>query len=250
MIGKNNGSDVGRRSARTAPAVAELATLAKQLKTRMIEFAGHSFELHPYRALVWPARRTLVVADLHFGKASHFRAAGVPVPVGTTSHDLLRLSMLIGMTGATRLLILGDLLHGKDSRADSTCRAVAEWRKGHEKLAITLVRGNHDRAAGDPPRDWRFDVVPAGPFVEDGIAFQHEPPTVMTWRTPPTVCGHVHPAARIEDFDGSAAGVACFVVEDRMMILPAFGRFTGTAKVERTETRRLYAVAADRVVKV
>lgn len=219
------------------------------VKTRMIEFGGQHFELHPLRALYWAARQTLVVADLHVGKAGLFRALGIPVPGGTTAHDLNRLTTLVESTGARRLLILGDLLHGRAGRGDATFAAVAAWRARHRQLEVTLVRGNHDFSAGDPPREWGFCVV-SGPVVEDGIAFQHEPPTVITWRTPPTVCGHVHPAARLRDFDGSAAGVACFVIEQRLLILPAFGRFTGGSRVEQRDDRRLYAVAADRVVQV
>ena len=39
--------------------------------------AGERLELRADRSLFWPARRTLVVADLHFGKADAFRAASV-----------------------------------------------------------------------------------------------------------------------------------------------------------------------------
>lgn len=219
------------------------------VNTRMIEFGGQNFELHPLRALYWADRRTLIVADLHVGKASLFRALGIPVPGGTTTHDLNRLTTLIESTSARRLLILGDLLHGKSGRGDSTFAAVAAWRRRHADVAITLIRGNHDLSAGDPPPEWGISVPP-GPLVEDGIAFQHEPPAVITWRTPPTVCGHIHPAARLRDFDGSATGVACFVIEQRLLILPAFGRFTGGSRVEQRDDRRLYAVAADRVVQV
>jgi metallophosphoesterase superfamily enzyme len=43
------------------------------------------------RALYWPERRWLCVADAHFGKAAAFRALGQPVPRGTTANNLARL---------------------------------------------------------------------------------------------------------------------------------------------------------------
>lgn len=219
-------------------------------RARMTDFAGQQFLFHPDRALVWPARRTAVVADVHFGKASLFRAAGVPVPAGTTSHDLARLSAIVEQTAAKRLLILGDLLHGREGRADSTFSAVEAWRGRHADLSITLVRGNHDRHAGDPPEAWRVEVVD-GPLVEADIAFQHEPPE-GTAAGMPTVCGHVHPTARLEDFDGAAASAACFVVDaaSKTMILPAFGRFTGGCRMPAAPGRRFFVPTGERVVEV
>ncbi len=56
-----------------------------------LTLAGEQVYLLSERALYWPGTSTLVVADLHWGKASTFRAAGIPVPIGTTSDDLARL---------------------------------------------------------------------------------------------------------------------------------------------------------------
>src|SRR5436190_20499208 len=75
----------------------------------VVDFAGQSLRLLPDHAVYWPARNTLLVADLHLGKDAAFRTAGVPVPAGSTAKDLSRLSSLIGLSGAQRLVILGDL---------------------------------------------------------------------------------------------------------------------------------------------
>jgi DNA ligase-associated metallophosphoesterase len=212
----------------------------------MTEFAGQSFELLADRAVWWPARRALIVADLHLGKAASFRAGGVPVPAGTTGHDLARLSMLIGMCDARELLILGDFLHARAGHDDQLTAQLQSWRSAHESLAITLIRGNHDRHAGDPDSSLRIDVV-AEPFHLNGIELVHDPehPTRH-----PCIGGHIHPGVRLHDFDGAGVTVPAFVVEDRRMILPAFGRFTGCVAVRPGTGRRLLACAADRVVPV
>jgi metallophosphoesterase superfamily enzyme len=45
------------------------------------------------RGLTVPrGKRTLFVADVHFGKAAAFRAGGVPLPRGSTATDLERLT--------------------------------------------------------------------------------------------------------------------------------------------------------------
>ena len=65
-----------------------------------IELAGESVSLLPERAIYWPREGALIVADLHWGKAASFRAAGVPIPSGTTSADLARLNRALDRTGA------------------------------------------------------------------------------------------------------------------------------------------------------
>ena len=65
------------------------------------------------KGLYWPARSTLFVADVHLGKDSAMLASGIPVPFGATTETLLRLSGLLALTGATSLVLLGDLWHAK-----------------------------------------------------------------------------------------------------------------------------------------
>ena len=43
-------------------------------------FAGHEFRMLADRALFWPRRRALIVADLHLEKASWYAAHGQPLP--------------------------------------------------------------------------------------------------------------------------------------------------------------------------
>src|SRR3954462_2682161 len=116
--------------------------------THEIEFANESLHLLPDRAVYWPARSTLLVADVHFGKCATFRSLGVPVPAGGTQKDLLRLTRLLEQTNARRLVILGDLVHARAGRSPEITDAIAAWRGTHLQLRIMLVRGNHDRSSG------------------------------------------------------------------------------------------------------
>ena len=56
-----------------------------------ITLAGESVHLLGARALYWPARDALLIADLHLGKADLFRRSGIGLPSGGTSDDLQRL---------------------------------------------------------------------------------------------------------------------------------------------------------------
>lgn len=70
-----------------------------------LEIAGEPMRALGDRALYWPARRRLLIADLHLGKGDVFRRAGIALPSGGTSHDLARLAALLERTGAHELWI-------------------------------------------------------------------------------------------------------------------------------------------------
>ena len=109
-------------------------------------------ELLAARALHWPRERTAFVADVHLGKAAAFRAGGVPLPRGSTAADLTRLAaVVLHETGAQRLVVLGDFLHGAAGRVAALDTAFRAWRSRHAAIDIVLVRGNHDDRAGYRP---------------------------------------------------------------------------------------------------
>ena len=207
-------------------------------------FGGHAFEPLAERALHWSARRTIILSDLHVGKAAVFRARGVPIPTGVTSKDLARLSAIIDRTAAERVLILGDFLHAKESH-DATSH-VEQWRERHPHVSVEIVPGNHDKHIGSLDPALKFTLLPAV-HVEMGIAFLHDPGEAHDL---PVMAGHLHPCARLADFDGSGVSVPCFLIEERLAILPAFGSFNGGCRVQPTSERRLLAAAAGRVVEI
>ncbi|MGP4763297.1 hypothetical protein ACTXP8_26265, partial [Klebsiella pneumoniae] len=79
--------------------------------------AGEPFMLVGARAMYWPARQALLIADLHLGKSHVFRRAGIAVPSGATRGDLDRLADAVARTAARELWIVGDLLHGPAGQA-------------------------------------------------------------------------------------------------------------------------------------
>src|SRR5688500_2357169 len=126
-----------------------------------IEVQGERLHLLPERAVYWERTRSLLVADAHFGKAATFRAASIPVPRGTTMEGIARLDSLVNATGATRIVFLGDFLHARAGRAPEMLGAFQRWRETHGGVRFLLVRGNHDRQAGDPPAELGVECVDA-----------------------------------------------------------------------------------------
>jgi DNA ligase-associated metallophosphoesterase len=206
--------------------------------------AGERVVLLPGRALWWPRQRTVFVADLHWGKAAAFRAANVPVPTGTTGADLDRLSFLLQRTDATRLVVLGDLLHAKHGRHEDTFAQISRWRSAHEAMTITLIRGNHDAHAGDPPASLNIvcvdDPQPIGPFVLRHDPVAHDGGYVLA--------GHLHPHATIGGRGRQRLRLPCFVLGPRVGILPAFTAFSGKGMYVARDTDALYAIADDEVI--
>lgn len=213
------------------------------MRVREIELAGERVTLWPERALGWPAARTLFVADVHLGKPASFAAAGIPVPCGTTERDLERLSACVEASGSGRLVILGDLLHARSGCVDEVLGAVERWRARWAGLEVVLVRGNHDRRAGDPPGAWGFSCVEEG-VVEGPFVLAHEPREDERGYV---LCGHVHPAVTLTG-GGWRERRAAFVLGPRVGVLPAFGSFTGSARVEVPRGGRVFVVGPGEVV--
>ena len=201
------------------------------------DWAGEAVELLPERALWWPARGLLFVADLHIGKAATYRALGQPVPGGTTQENLARLDTLIARHAPSGIVFLGDFLHAAQARTPQVLAALDAWRARHAGLVLTLVRGNHDSRAGDPPATLGIEVVDEphriGPF-----ACCHHPQTQPGLFV---LAGHVHPVCGLSGPGRDRMRLPCFVQDGEQAILPAFGEFTGGWHVPPGGGRRFHA---------
>ena len=212
-----------------------------------LTLAGEEVRLMSERALYWPGTSTLVVADLHWGKASTFRAPGIPVPIGTTSDDLARLDSALQRTGARRMVVLGDLFHAQANRvATQTLAELRRWRCLAGTFEILLVRSNHDRHGGDPPKDLKINCVDPPAFVPPFI-FRHEPADAEGAYG---LAGHVHPGLTLVGRGLQRETLPCFLVGKRGAIIPAFGNFTGFGTVQPGPEDRAFVVASDEVLEV
>ena len=202
---------------------------------------GGRLQLWPHKAAFDPDLGLLLVADAHIGKAVSFRRLGVPVPEATTAAALDRLDALLAATGARGIVFLGDLLHSARAHAAGTMAAVAAWRARHPALALTLVRGNHDAHAGDPPAALGLQVVD-GPLRLGPWALQHEPAAVPGAYA---LAGHVHPGVVLSGRGGDRLRLPCFHFGPHHGVLPAFGPFTGLHILPAGTGVQQYAVAGE-----
>ena len=165
----------------------------------------------------------MFVADIHLGKAATFRSLGVPVPAGTTQENLDKLSECIAEFKPLSVYFLGDLLHAKAAHNAELLEKLQQWRQQHSDIQMTLIRGNHDSKAGDPPASLNIAVVEE-PFMLGGFALCHHPQTVPNALV---LAGHEHPVVVLNGKGRSRARLPRFYVKTDQLILPSFGAFTG-----------------------
>jgi DNA ligase-associated metallophosphoesterase len=210
------------------------------------EVAGEKLVLLPERAVFWPARKTLFIADFHLGKAASFRTAGIPLPSGTTAENVERLGRAIDKTRASHVVFLGDFLHSLQGRTADTLERFGSWRAARAKVDMTLVRGNHDKKAGDPPDAFAMHCVEAG-AVAGPFILNHEPGISQRGYA---LAGHIHPAVRLRGEGDDSVRLPCFWFAQRHGVLPAFGAFTGHAEVRPRAGDQVFVIAEQEVLKV
>lgn len=196
-----------------------------------LQLAGEHVQLLGARALYWPARQALLIADLHLGKADVFRRAGIGLPAGGTGHDLQRLHALLLAQPVTALWILGDVLHGPAPPA-AWQRQWTQWRQQHADLAIHAIHGNHDRALARAELGLSLvgEAVELGPFL-----LRHDPHPDPRLHV---LCGHVHPLAHLP---GIGRRWPAFWLRNGMTVLPAYSHFTAGVVPQPGSGERLVA---------
>jgi DNA ligase-associated metallophosphoesterase len=151
---------------------------------------------------------------------------------------------LIKGTGCRRIVLLGDAIHAREGRG--ALDAVADWRAGHANVEFVLVRGNHDKRAGDPPPALRIECVNA-PLLEAPFVLLHHPEESDKGYA---LAGHTHPAVKLRGKGLQRATLPCFWFTQRVCTLPAFGSFCGNALICPSPGDRVYAIAGDEVVEI
>ena len=185
-----------------------------------VNVRGERLALLPQRAAWWPARETLVVADIHLGKSETYRALGVPIPAGIGEEALARLVAVCEACAARRLVILGDLVHSAAGLTPAVRAAMTAARSRLPK-DVLLVRGNHDAAIDRLPVEWNLTVV-GEPHRDGSLAFLHHPAGV---RDHYALAGHLHPTYTIASAH-DVLRLPCFHFGPRIGVLPAFSAFT------------------------
>lgn len=205
-----------------------------------IELAGETFHLLPQKAVYRPAKKQLILTDIHLGKASHFRKQGIALPAQSHLKDIDKIHFLLNRLKPESVLILGDLFHSDYNREWLWIKSLLmEYRD----IAFTLVEGNHDILKHDVyslPNLSKTESI-----EEERIIFTHEPlkePAKLNF------CGHIHPGYMLYGKAKQSMKLPCFYSTKSHFILPAFGTLTGLFTMEKETGACLYLVAENKVI--
>ncbi len=204
-------------------------------------FADHALFALPQGALFWPARRALLVADLHFEKASWFASFGQMLPPYDSIATLSDLTAIVDAVDPAEIWCLGDSFHDSAGSGRLPPRAQAMLRALTARTRWTWVTGNHDPA----PADHHGGAVVDEARV-DGLVLRHEADPAEPC---PELSGHFHPKLRVQ-VRGRHVSRRCFVASATKIVLPAFGALTGGLDAAHPEIARAMGCAGEALVPV
>ncbi|WP_336957761.1 ligase-associated DNA damage response endonuclease PdeM [Sphingobium aquiterrae] len=210
-----------------------------------LSFGQHHFLACGQAALFWPARRALLLADLHFEKASWFARSGQHLPPYDSRATLEAVTALVDRTDAVELWCLGDSFHDMAGAVRMDGETRERLRGLADRLAWHWVTGNHDIGLPAEAQAMIGGVV-LPEAVVDGIVLRHEADPA---EARPEISGHFHPKLRLT-LRGRHVSRRCFVRTPRKLLMPAFGALTGGLDAAAPAIRDATGAGAEALVPV
>ncbi len=199
-----------------------------------LTLAGIPFILLVEKALWRPDTNQLIIADIHLGKASHFRKAGISIPADSVLEDMRKLDALMKKYRPEEVILLGDLFHSSYNREWHLFEAFLE---SFNNIRFILVKGNHDILKKNRYALPNFEVIDT--WEDDVFIYSHEP---MEHTIKFVLSGHIHPGVTLTGKGRQRLSLPCFHISKNQMVLPAFGKLTGLYILEKNKSDTYYLV--------
>jgi DNA ligase-associated metallophosphoesterase len=209
-----------------------------------VEIFGEQMELLPQKAVFWGRERILFLADVHLGKVNHFRRSGIPVPPKANERNLELIIDLVNLTKPDRVICLGDLFH---SHYNPEWEVFGELVKHFVKISFELVLGNHD-------------IMSEQQYVRKGIVVHHTlriAPFIFTHHPLEeadtefyNLSGHLHPGVNMRGKARQSVTLPCFYFGENRGLLPAFGTFTGMARIYPKKNDRVFVIVEEKIIEI
>jgi uncharacterized protein len=223
---------------------------------------NQNFILHHHRVLFWQEEKALILSDLHIGKTNHFRKSGIAVPTNIIKEDMQRLIECIQFFKPQKIIIVGDLFHSIQNKEHEW---LAKWRNDFAAIEFILVKGNHDIV--DESWYTQNNITVEKNYLQiNTIVFVHQVPSILSngeenekelsedevkiASSDYIIAGHIHPAVTIKGLGKQSLRFPCFYFTQKYLVLPAFGKFTGTYTVEPKKNEKAFAIVNNSVVAV
>ena len=210
----------------------------------IVEFANNRFLLDASGTLFWPDFDLLIFSDLHFEKGSFLSQFANPLPRMDTRKTLDNMQKVLATYQPECVVCLGDSFHDGN--------AISRMETSNIELLNSMVAsaqkwqwvlGNHDP---EIPKE-----ITGESFVslkQNNILLVHEPEDLKkineahgsTQTITAQIIGHFHPKMRIKQSGHSMSG-KCFVVSNDVLLMPAFGQYTGGLSVDDKVVKNIVA---------
>lgn len=199
---------------------------------------GENLTLLPERAIFWDAQKTLIISDLHLGKAGHFRKHGIPISRKIHLTDLQILESLLKTYKPEKVILLGDLFHSYENSEWKDFLRFMEIYNSHEFI---LVEGNHDILSEYPE-----DLILTTKLDIEPFTFTHIREESKYFN----LSGHIHPGVSIKGKGRQSITMPCFYFSSTYGLLPAFGQFTGIKKIRPKSDDQVFGIADSVVIEL
>ena len=206
-----------------------------------LEISDEILELSINKTIYWRRMKTLILSDPHFGKVSHFRKHGIPVPNRLMEINYRRLEESIDRYSPHRVIFLGDLFH---SDQNEEWEFLKSFILSYHEIHFVLIIGNHDILEKQEFENCKLNMM--AQLTESPFIFTHYPLTKEVKEY--NLCGHLHPAVRLSGGPGQSARFPCFHFTASQGILPAFSEFTGNYKVKPKKNDKVVVVAEKKLI--
>ncbi|MEP2026042.1 MAG: ligase-associated DNA damage response endonuclease PdeM [Reichenbachiella sp.] len=203
---------------------------------------NQTFYLLPEKVIFWEEQKALILSDLHIGKASHFRKAGVPISSHIHVNEFFVLDAIIEEFNPDKILFVGDLFH---SDHNQEWDLFYNWSHHYDDLEMILIKGNHDILPDSLYRNSRLRVVDL--LQIDNIEFTHERNELSEYYN---ISGHIHPSVSMVGSGKQSLKLPCYLFREDHAFLPAFGHFTGMAKIKPSKKDNIFVVAENEIIHV
>ena len=152
---------------------------------------------------------------------------------------------LVNRVKPQRVIFLGDLFH---SHYNEEWEVLGQVLRHFSMCSFELVKGNHDIMSNLQYDRHKMQVheghLKIGPFI-----FTHEPleePEGHFYN----IAGHIHPGVQLTGNGRQSLTLPCFYFSKHQCIMPAFGSFTGLAKINPKKEDQLFVIAEGKILKI
>jgi DNA ligase-associated metallophosphoesterase len=213
----------------------------KEINSINLKIGGEDLVLLPDKSLYWKRNDTLIIADAHFGKVSHFRNRGFAVSSAAADDNFERLEIILHTYNPQKFIFLGDVFHSDYNREWN--RLVAITSRRWRKTEFILVPGNHDVLKPELYAEANINLSDELLQIHS-FTFSHHPLGDSDLEDVGiNIAGHLHPGVRLRGPAKQYTKLPCFYYQNgKQLILPAFGSFTGLCMIDARRNDRIFVV--------